>query len=137
MRLLIINMLHTEPSHEQIQDNGSPAAIMPLLLWPNGSQFWTQDIDHNCTFTINTPLPENFNIHVVIRNTGNEGTSCMVIGLSTKVLDTKSRYLGGDLGPGSWSISGNGSCGEDRTWKFHRIKYIANDIYIYQVVKER
>jgi len=102
-----------EIKNDEVEEE-SPAAIRPMLIWPNGEKVWTHNSSlKQCTFTIDAILPPTFNIPVRVIKAS---TGSMVLGVSTKPLDTTQRYLGGDMGRGSWGIAGNASLGEDGKW---------------------
>ena len=99
-------------NHDNTEE--SPAAAKPLILWPNFEKLWTHNKTlRECTFTLSNVLPACFRIPIrVIKGT----TSCIVLGVSINELNTTKRYLGGDMGLGSWGIAGNASLGEDGKW---------------------
>lgn len=86
-----------------------------LGAWPNNSKVFIHQVNNFLTFSSQHQIADFCSCKIFIKNALSVGH--VVLGLSSKVLNIKKGYLGGDFGEGNWGLAGNGCLGEEGVWK--------------------
>lgn len=101
------------------------------LYWQNGSKDYVKDKNGKFLYSTENPIQ---GINKIIVNFSNcKDYSYCMIGFSQTKYNGSEQYLGGETGPGTWGLAGNGVIGEEGKWNksFQSLlKYTTEDIIL-------
>jgi len=101
--------LFTREHHLEFQ-----VANQGLLNWINGNKVYVKS--GNGKFLVSTSTPVKKLTNIIVRFSNCKDYNYCQIGFSNSMHNGTDKYLGGELGPGSWGLAGNGIIGEEGKW---------------------